>query len=261
MFLSKRVLSLSIRCPFTKMSTTPNFQTHTFPTPSSFSTFLAQHHTTLPGIYLRLAKKASGIPSITAAEAVEVALCYGWIDGRANTIDANWWTVRYTPRRAKSIWSQKNVTTVGRLIQEGRMMSAGLEAVESAKADGRWERAYAGSVGGGVPEDFRERLKDNKVAEAFFESLNKSEQYKVVMQLVGGAEKNRERKVEGVVRGLAEGKVKSTSRITKSTKKGKIEVDSADKAVKNEPQRNRTSETDAGVRKSSRPKREGLRPR
>jgi uncharacterized protein YdeI (YjbR/CyaY-like superfamily) len=88
-------------------TTTPDFSTHTFPTSQSFSTFLSHHYATTPGIYLRLAKKASGIPSITAAEAVEVALCYGWIDGRANRFDDNWWTVRYTPWRAKSIWSQK----------------------------------------------------------------------------------------------------------------------------------------------------------
>jgi uncharacterized protein YdeI (YjbR/CyaY-like superfamily) len=243
----------------TKMTTILDFPTHTFPTPSSFSTFLAEHHAALPGIYLRLAKKASGIPSITAAEAVEVALCYGWIDGRANTVDDNWWTVRYTPRRAKSIWSQKNVATVARLVEEGRMMPAGLEAVESAKADGRWERAYAGSVSGGVPEDFEEKLRENKAAERVWEGMNKSEKYKVVMQLVGGAEKNRERKIEAVVRGLAEGKAKSTKRTVKSTKKAKIERNSADRDTKDVIRRIRTSDTGAGIQKNSRPKREGLR--
>jgi uncharacterized protein YdeI (YjbR/CyaY-like superfamily) len=239
------------------MSTnTPDFPTHTFPTSQSFSTFLSHSHATIPGIYLRLAKKASGIPSITAAEAVEVALCYGWIDGRANRFDDNWWTVRYTPRRAKSIWSQKNVATVARLIEEGRMRESGLKTVQAAKEDGRWARAYPGSVKGGLPRDFEEKLKQNGDAERFFEGLSETEKYSVVMQLVSVVEKNRERKIEGIVQGLARGEVKSARRSVKSTGKA-----ATDTVTKDAPERNKTSQTGSGVLKKNPPRREGLRSR
>lgn len=109
---------------------------YAFPSATSFDTFLAHSHTTCPGFHLKLAKKASGILSISASEAVEVALCYGWIDGRANGLDANFWLVRYTPRRPKSIWSQKNVASVQRLMDAGRMREAGMAAVEVAKRSG-----------------------------------------------------------------------------------------------------------------------------
>jgi uncharacterized protein YdeI (YjbR/CyaY-like superfamily) len=95
-------------------------------------------------VLLTLAKKGSGIPSVSAAEAVKLALCYGWIDSRANSIDDTWWTVRYTPRRAKSLCSQKNLSTTSPLIEDVQMRPAGLAAVEAAEADGRWDRAYAG---------------------------------------------------------------------------------------------------------------------
>src|ERR1700750_891191 len=115
-----------------------------FPTAQHFESFLEDEHSTAPGIYLKFAKKSSGIATVTPSEAVETALCFGWIDGRANSIDECWFTVRYTPRRKKSIWSQKNVQTVTRLIEEGRMRPAGHAAVNAAKSDGSWQRAYAG---------------------------------------------------------------------------------------------------------------------
>ena len=117
---------------------------YSFSTIKDLELFLEPEHSTSSGFYLKLAKKASGIQSVSAAEAVETALCFGWIDGRANGLDQDWWLVRYTPRRAKSNWSQKNVNTVSQLLEQGRMRPAGLAAVETAKADGRWERAYAG---------------------------------------------------------------------------------------------------------------------
>ncbi|KAL6232469.1 hypothetical protein BDW75DRAFT_217751 [Aspergillus navahoensis] len=178
-----------------------------FPTTSSFETFLSQNHTTLPGIYLKLAKKSSGIPSITASQAVEVALCYGWIDGRANSLDDKYWLVRYTPRRAKSLWSAKNVATVQRLIDEGRMRDAGLAAVEAAKRDGRWERAYDGPASIGVPGDLEEALGKNEEAKRVFEGLNRSEWYQVLHRLQTGAVSRRRERIEAVVDMLARGEV------------------------------------------------------
>ncbi|KAL4995875.1 hypothetical protein BDV10DRAFT_187601 [Aspergillus recurvatus] len=176
---------------------------HSFPNPSSFETFLGRNHTTIPGIYVKLARKSSGIPSITAPQAVEVALCYGWIDGRASSLDDKYWLVRYTPRRAKSLWSAKNVATVQRLIDEGRMRDAGLTAVEAAKRDGRWERAYDGPASIGVPGDLEEALKKNEEAKRVFEGLNRSEWYQVLHRLQTGAVSRRSKRIEAVVDMLA----------------------------------------------------------
>lgn len=184
----------------------PELPTYSFPSTTDFEAFLEKEHTTVPGFYLKLAKKASGMPSITAAEAVEVALCFGWIDGRANGVDDTWWTVRYTPRRAKSIWSQKNVATVARLIEEGKMRSAGLQAMDAAKRDGRWERAYAGPANMVVPEDFRGVLEGNREAERFFRGLNKSERYAVLWRVETASVKTREGVVGRLVGMLGEGK-------------------------------------------------------
>lgn len=200
--------------------------TYSFPTPKALETFLEKSHTTTPGFYLKLAKKASGIPSITAPEAVETALCFGWIDGRANTLDENWWLVRYTPRRAKSIWSQKNVATVTRLVSAGRMRPAGLAAVDAAKADGRWERAYAGPASMRVPEDFREVLERVDGAGTVFEGLKRSERYAVLWRVETASPAARKGRIEALVKMLAEGKVPGDSTLASSGKrKGKGEVD------------------------------------
>jgi uncharacterized protein YdeI (YjbR/CyaY-like superfamily) len=154
---------------------------------------------------MKLAKKSSGIPSISAAEAVEVALCYGWIDGRANSTDDTWWTVRYTPRRAKSIWSQKNVGTISRLTGDDRMRPAGLAAVKAAKADGRWDRAYAGSSTVAVPKDLTTALAEVPSAKALWESLNKSERYTALWKIETASATAREKRVEAIVQMLAAG--------------------------------------------------------
>lgn len=203
---------------FVAMSTKgSDLPTHAFPSAASLDAFLEREHSTASGIYLKFAKKSSGIPSITGAEAVETALCYGWIDGRANGIDDKWWTVRYTPRRAKSIWSQKNVGTVARLIEEGRMRPAGLAAVEAAKADGRFDRAYAGPATMVTPADFTEALQAVPAAKALFESLNKSQRYEVLMQLATISEKNRRKKIDTLVQTMTTGKT-SGKRTTSTTK-------------------------------------------
>ncbi|KAL4907203.1 hypothetical protein BDW74DRAFT_175983 [Aspergillus multicolor] len=185
---------------------------HAFPDISSFTTFLSDHHKTLPGLHLKLAKKSSGIPSITAAQAVEVALCYGWIDGRANALDDKYWLVRYTPRRSRSMWSAKNVATVGRLIEAGRMSEAGMEVVDAAKKDGRWERAYDGPAGIVVPEDLKEELgKDrNEDAKMAFEGLGRGEWYRVLHRLQTGSVARRKENIEGIIKMLAGGEVNVT---------------------------------------------------
>ncbi|KAJ5712393.1 hypothetical protein N7493_008861 [Penicillium malachiteum] len=180
------------------------FLTYPFPSSAEFELFLEREHANIEGFYLKLAKKASGIPSISATEAVEIALCFGWIDGRANGFDKDWWLVRYTPRRAKSIWSQKNVHTVNKLIEAGRMRPAGLAAVEAAKADGRWERAYAGPATISVPDDFRRALTASPEADTFFETLNKTDRYSVLWHIQTASVKSREKRIETLVQQLAQ---------------------------------------------------------
>lgn len=180
---------------------------HAFPSAADLEAFLEAEHATCPGFHLKFAKKASGIPSVTAAEAVEAALCFGWIDGRANSLDDKFWLVRYTPRRAKSIWSQKNVNTVARLAEEGRMRAAGTTAVEAAKADGRWDRAYAGPATIGVPEDFQIVLDAEPTAKAYFETLNKSERYSVLWKVETASPKARQGRIEALIQMLAVGRL------------------------------------------------------
>lgn len=165
--------------------------------------FFEREHTTAPGIHLKLAKKSSGIPSVSGAEAVELALCYGWIDGRANPFDESWWLLRFTPRRAKSVWSQKNVNTVTRLTTEGRMRPAGIAAVESAKLDGRWDRAYAGPATMTTPEDLANALRADPAATAFFESMTKNDRYALLMRLQTASPKTRDQRVRSLVEKLS----------------------------------------------------------
>jgi uncharacterized protein YdeI (YjbR/CyaY-like superfamily) len=179
--------------------------THSFSTTNELETFLEREHATLPGFHLKLAKKASGIPSVTAAEAVETALCFGWIDGQANAYDKDWWLVRYTPRRTKSIWSQKNVNTVAKLLENGRLRPAGLAAVEAAKADGRWKRAYAGPATMTIPDDFATALAIDAAAKSFFETLNKSDRYSVLWRVQTASPKARDNRIKTLVQTLAQG--------------------------------------------------------
>ena len=215
-----------------------------FPSAADFESFLHAEHATCPGIYLKFAKKASGIPSITGAEAVEVALCFGWIDGRANSLDDKFWLVRYTPRRAKSIWSQKNVNTVARLIEEGRMRSAGLAAVDAAKAGGRWDRAYAGPATIVVPEDFQAALDAEAAAKAYFGALNKSQRYSVLWRIETASPKARQARIEALVQTLAVG------RLPGDRNNGKEEADANRKRAMGG--RKKTAESAAKISKPAR---------
>jgi uncharacterized protein YdeI (YjbR/CyaY-like superfamily) len=153
---------------------------YSFSSADEFEAFLDREHTTAPGFHLKIAKKSSGIPSVSAVEAVEIALCFGWIDSRLTGSTINWWLVRYTPHRSKSIWSQKNVNTVGRLLEEDRMRPAGIAAAEAAKADSRWECAYAGPATITVPNDLATALAAEPAAASFFEDMNKTDRYAVL---------------------------------------------------------------------------------
>lgn len=206
-FKTGALLALSNpKMPFKQLPS--DFPIHPFESPAEFEAFLDREHTTAGGCYIKLAKKASGIPSITAPEAVVICLMFGWIDGGGGgTIDESWWLGRYTPRRAKSMWSKKNTDTVAQLTQEGKMRPAGLAVVEAAKADGRWHRAYDRPTDITVPDDLAAVLKDTPAASAFFNGLNKSDRYAVLHRVQTCSPKTRATRIEAIVQMLAGGNV------------------------------------------------------
>lgn len=129
------------------------------------------------GIWLQIAKKDSGIPSVNYAQALEVALCHGWIDGQKRGYDEQFFLQRFTPRRPRSLWSKINIDHAERLIAAGRMQSGGLREIEAAKADGRWEAAYHSASNMEVPAELAAALKKNKQAQTFFDQLDKTNRY------------------------------------------------------------------------------------
>ena len=144
---------------------------------------MTKEHTRAPGLLLRIYKKDSGVRSVTYAEALDQALCFGWIDGQKLPFDANSWVQKLTPRRAKSSWSKINIAHAHRLIREGQMTPAGLKEVEAAKADGRWAAAYDSSATATVPPEFVKELARNAKAKQFYAALNKANLYAIAYRL------------------------------------------------------------------------------
>ncbi|PPF90235.1 hypothetical protein C5B96_00055 [Subtercola sp. Z020] len=145
--------------------------------------WLAQHAAESDGVQLALAKKGGAHPSVSYAEALDEALCVGWIDGRKNRLDDDHFTQNFGPRRARSIWSQINRDKALALIDSGRMQPAGLAEIERARADGRWERAYAGSKTIEVPDDLADALRSNPAAAGFFATLSSQNRYAVLFRI------------------------------------------------------------------------------
>ena len=165
------------------MTTLIELPTLPFESKKKFAEWLAKNYDKSAGVWLKLAKKDAEILSVTYKEAVNVALCYGWIDGQAKSFDDKYWLVKFTPRRPKSIWSQINTKRVEQLIASGEMKPSGLKAVEAAKQDGRWDAAYASSKNISVPADFQSALEKNKNAKAFFETLTGGKRYSFLFRI------------------------------------------------------------------------------
>lgn len=163
-------------------------ETLSFASPSALSTWLAKNHDKVSGIWLKLAKKASKAKSVTYAEAVEVALCWGWIDGQKQSVDETFWLQKLTPRGRRSVWSEINRKKALSLIAAGRMQPPGLTEVERAKADGRWQAAYASPKDAGVPPDLAAALAKNARARKFFETLEARNRYAILWR-IGQAKK------------------------------------------------------------------------
>ena len=154
-----------------------------------------------------MAKKATGIPTVTYAEALDVALCYGWIDGQRKRVDEQWFIQRFTPRRARSNWSKVNRDKVERLIADGKMQPAGLREIERAKEDGRWDAAYDSPSAATVPDDLQQALDANPAAAAFFATLNSQNRFAILYRVQDAKRpETRARRIETFVAMLAEGK-------------------------------------------------------
>jgi uncharacterized protein YdeI (YjbR/CyaY-like superfamily) len=174
------------------------------PDAGAWRAWLAEHHGESAGVWLVTAKK--GVSGVSRDEALEEALCHGWIDGQARSRDDATYLQRYTPRRPRSMWSQRNTKIVERLTAEGRMHPAGLAEVERAKADGRWDAAYAGSATIEVPEDLAEALDAEPAAKAMFETLNSRNRYAVLYRIeTAKRPETRQRRIEKYVAMLARG--------------------------------------------------------
>jgi uncharacterized protein YdeI (YjbR/CyaY-like superfamily) len=179
-----------------------------FATQRAFSTWLAKHHAKAPGLWIKMAKATakakSGIKSITYAEAVEVALCWGWIDGQGKRIDDTWFAQKFTPRRARSLWSKINCAKVAALIAAGKMQPPGLAEVERAKQDGRWDRAYDPPRASTPPADLLAALAENAKAAAFFAALNAANRYAILHRVQTAAKpETRARRIAQFVAMLA----------------------------------------------------------
>ena len=135
------------------------------------------------GLWLKLAKKSSGIATVSKPEAIDTALCHGWIDGQLDSFDDDHWLIRFTPRQSTSKWSERNRARALQLVESGRMQPAGLNEIERAQKDGRWNAAYAPQSTAQVPDDLRAALAKNKKAKSFFESLDSTNRYAILHRI------------------------------------------------------------------------------
>ncbi len=159
------------------------------------------------GLWLKLAKKSSGIASVSKPEAIDTALCHGWIDGQLDSFDDNYWLIRFTPRQSTSKWSEKNRARALQLVELRRMQPAGLNEIERAKKDGRWAAAYAPQSTADVPDDLRAALAKNERAKSFFETLDSTNRYAILYRIHDAKKaETRAARIEKYVAMLIEGK-------------------------------------------------------
>ncbi|HEY0860507.1 MAG TPA: YdeI/OmpD-associated family protein, partial [Pseudoxanthomonas sp.] len=165
-----------------------------------------ERHPGSTGVWLKIAKKDSGVASVSYAEALDVALCHGWIDGQKKGFDAQCFLQRFTPRRARSTWSRINVDRIEALVAAGRVRPAGMREVEAARADGRWDAAYDGAGSMEVPVELTQALAKNRKARAFFDTLDKTNRYAVCWRVQTAVKpQTRQARVEKLVAMLARG--------------------------------------------------------
>jgi uncharacterized protein YdeI (YjbR/CyaY-like superfamily) len=178
-----------------------------FASRAEWESWLARQHAISDCLWLQIAKKGSGVATVSYAEALDVALCYGWIDGQKRKLDDRYWLQRFTPRRPRSPWSKINRAKAAELIERGEMRPAGLSEVERAKADGRWEAAYKGQRTATVPDDLERELNQNDRAREFFATLDGANRYAILYRIEEAKKpETRARRIEKYVAMLGEGK-------------------------------------------------------
>jgi uncharacterized protein YdeI (YjbR/CyaY-like superfamily) len=177
-----------------------------FPDAAAWESWLADHHQLQHGVWLKLAKRRSGIPSVTDDEVVDVGLCYGWVSGQRRALDEDYYLQKYVPRRPRSLWSKVNVEKVARLLAAGRMREAGMAEVRAAQADGRWEAAYDSQKAAAVPSELVVALEQHARAKRIFDSLHKSAQYRLYLPVLQARSvEARAARVEKVIAALEAG--------------------------------------------------------
>jgi uncharacterized protein YdeI (YjbR/CyaY-like superfamily) len=174
-------VSVMVKAQWGKRTTADSIRL--FPSPDAWRAWLDSNHLKSEGLWLRLAKKGSGLRSVSYGEALEIALCYGWIDGQKKAESEQAWLQRFLPRSARSIWSKINRQKALALIAQGKMMAPGLEAIETAKRNGNWQSAYDSPRGAEVPEDLQAALDANPEARTFFSSLDRANRYAVLFRV------------------------------------------------------------------------------
>jgi uncharacterized protein YdeI (YjbR/CyaY-like superfamily) len=183
------------------------FEILAFPSSRLWERWLAKNHAAAPGVWLRFFKKNSGVATVTYVEALDGALCYGWIDGQVRKHDTKSWLQKFTPRRPRSLWSKNNCEKIARLTAAGKMRAAGRRQVEAARADGRWDCAYDSPSKMSVPGDLLKALAKNKRALAFFKSLNKTNVYSIAWRLQTALTPvTRAKRMQAILDTLARGK-------------------------------------------------------
>ncbi len=177
-----------------------------FASADEFAAWLAEYDGIAPGVWIKVAKKGAGIPSVTRDQALDVALCHGWIDGQARSLDETWYLQKYSPRTTRSTWSKRNVGKVAELTAAGRMRPRGIAEVERAKADGRWAAAYDSPRNMTVPDDLQAALDANRAANELFATLSRSSRFAMLLQISQAKKpETRARRIEKYVAKLAAG--------------------------------------------------------
>jgi uncharacterized protein YdeI (YjbR/CyaY-like superfamily) len=183
-----------------------DYPTLPFASQADWAKWLAKEHSKADGVWIKIAKKASGIPSVDYTQALDVALCYGWIDGQLKRVDDDYYVQKFTPRRARSKWSKVNIGKVEKLIAEGKMKPAGLAQIEAAKADGRWDSAYDSPSTATVPPDLQAELNKKAAAKRTFQTLSSSQRYSILYSVQDAKRpETRARRIEKFVDMLARG--------------------------------------------------------
>jgi uncharacterized protein YdeI (YjbR/CyaY-like superfamily) len=189
------------------MEQVPDLPVMEFRTAEAWNAWLREHHDSSDGVWLKIAKKGSGVVTVTMPEVIDVALCWGWIDGLRHQHDDVYFRQRMTPRKPRSRWSQINRDKAEALIAAGRMQPAGRRQVDAAKADGRWDAAYAGSRAMTVPDDLTRALRRNAAARRAFDRLDSRNRYAILYRVHDAKRADtRARRIEQFVAMLAEGR-------------------------------------------------------